>query len=329
MKKSLGHWVPQTYLNRFAIDTLARRLKIFKYRKNGKIFPDNIRNVASKKSFYIFKDKNTKEESAGLENAFCELEGEYKKASDKLLQGKFNNFNNRDKIIMSEFIAYSYVRTPAFIDYVRILTFEKFKLDVPQLIKKEGALGELKRAGFKISEEEAQKIIDELPENLDNMKLEGDKWYFLTKALNQAPRLARMAYEKNWHILIANTNSAFITSDNPLIIWASRDFPIPQNAGFKYGTIVLTLSPKVSLMLRNCLLSDNVIGLTENQVDAINSSIMKNSDDCILSNIKSEKINTNYLFELKNRKGAVSVVKHKFVPYVFMQSKANFDKEIF
>jgi len=332
MKKSLGHWVPQTYLNRFAIDSSAKYPKIFKYRKNGKLFPDNVSKVASKKNFYIFTDKKTKEESTDLENTFCRLESEYKISSDKLLLNKdFSKFENRDRIIMSEFLAYSHVRTPAFIDQLRALTMETFKLSAARITESEKLklLEKLKKEFPTITEEEARKSIDKFPNSLDNLKLIGGKWYFLIKAIKQAPQLAKMAFEKKWHILIAEGNDVFITSDNPLIIQASRDFPILQNAGFKYGTIILTLSPKTALLLRNNPSLPDVIKLTKDQIDSVNKSVIKNSDDCILSNINSEQLLSDYLFVLKDRKESVSVKKHKFAPYVFMQGRSHFDKEIF
>jgi len=332
MKKSLGHWVPQTYLNRFAIDPLVKHPKIFKYRKNGKIFPDNISKVASKKNFYIFTDKKTKEESADLENAFSQLEGEYKISSDKLLLNKnFNKFENRDRAVMSEFLAYSFVRTPAFIDRIRTLVLEVFKLHILADNEKEKTqlFEKLKKEFPAMTDDEAIKNINEFYSNTDQLKLKGGKWYFLKMALRQSTLLKKMAYEKKWHILIAEGNDFFITSDNPLVIQASRDFPVLQNAGFMNGTIILTLSPKIALLLRNNPSLSDVINLTKDQVDSVNKSVMKNSDDCIFSNINSEQLLSDYLSVLKDRKEAVTVRKHKFAPYVFMQSRSHFDKEIF
>ena len=119
---------------------------------------------------------------------------------------------------------------------------------------------------------------------------------------------------KSWHILIAPHNRQhFITSDNPVVIQEMEDCPTHLAGGHLYGTILLTISPKICLAFRSIPLLKQKIQLNKYDVEHINISIIKAAQRQVYSNINSNKIQVlcdKYLFGNQNK-----ITTKKFASY--------------
>jgi len=70
--------------------------------------------------------------------------------------------------------------------------------------------------------------------------------------------------------------------------------PFNLNSGFMYGTVLLTLSPSLCLLIRYKPLKEKIIQVSRVQIDSINKSVMLRSGNFVYSNIASKSIKHIY-----------------------------------
>src|ERR1019366_636482 len=71
--RSIHHFVPQSYLRRFAID--GKPSQVFAYEIGKDPYATNTKNIAGQRDLYTFNDVGSKGETAELEEVFADIDG--------------------------------------------------------------------------------------------------------------------------------------------------------------------------------------------------------------------------------------------------------------
>lgn len=324
------HWVPQCYLKNFGI--FSSNEKIYVYERGKNPFPAGIHNVATENDRYTFIHKKTGNKVRDIERMFSLLEGAAAPILQKIAKQKvLENLDNSEYCTLIQFIAFLATRGPTFENILRNNYKEAFKLTMEMRAKYPSSLRkEFSKAGviFKNDEEfeEARKSLL----NLDklNLQITGGKGYFFKHAAETAQDITDIFLkEKGLFLLVSRDSRVFITSDNPVILQVPPDIPSQLAGGYKYGTILVTISPQVCLIFRSRPLKRQVIEISPSQVDYINNSIMKSAKRQIYSNLSSKSIKQRYDLSTSGEDSKVTSHKMKYAPYIFIQGPAK-DKEL-
>lgn len=324
------HWVPQCYLKNFEISSGGSR--VYVYERGKPPFPAGIHNVAAENDRYTFIHKKTGDKVRDIEEMFSRLEDATAPVLQKIAKEKIlKNLDSSEYGALTQFIAFLATRGPTFENILKNHYKEAFKLTTemraehPDILRKE-----FSKAGviFKNDEEfeEARKSLL----NLDklNFRVTGGKGYFFEKAVKTAKDITNIFQkEKGLFLLVSRDSRVFITSDNPVIIQVPPDIPWWLSGGYKYGTILVTISPQVCLVFRSRPLKKQIIEVGQSQVDYINNSIMKSAKRQIYSNLSSKNIKQRFDLSASGEDSKVTSHKMKYAPYTFIQGSVK-DKEL-
>lgn len=324
------HWVPQCYLRNFSIS--GDNEKVYLYERGKFPIPTGINNVAAENNRYTFINKETGKKSRDVEKMLCILEGAAAPALKKIAQEKkLENLDASEYGALLQFIAFLATRGPTFENISKNLYKEIFKrfMEIraqnPKIL-----LEEFKKIGITFkSSEEFEKMRKSLLD-LDNLNFEitGGKGKFFKHAAETAVKLTDIFYkEKGLFLLVSNNERVFITSDNPVVLQIPPDIPWWLAGGYKYGTVIVTISPQVCLVLRSRPLKQEVIYINATQVDGINNSIMKSARRQVYSNLSSKSIKQRYDLCSVGEDSKVTSTKMKSSPYVFTKGPSA-DKEL-
>lgn len=324
------HWVPQCYLRNFEISKDSE--KVYVYERGKSTIPVGIKNVAAENNRYTFTHKETGEKSREVEDMFTLLEGAAAPALQKIAQEKtLQSLDGNEYGALLQFVAFLATRGPTFEQISRNLYKEAFKLEMetraqnPEILRKDFEKAGVTFGSEKEFEEARRSLLD-----LDklNFQVTGGKGHFFKHAAETAEDITDIFLkEKGLFLLVSRDSRVFITSDNPVILQIPPDVPWHLAGGYKYGTILLTISPQVCLVFRSRPLNEEVIEVGAPQVDYINKSIMKRARRQIYSNLSSKNIKHRYDLTASGEDSKVSSHKMKHTPYVFTQGPAK-DKEL-
>lgn len=313
------HYVPQFYLDAFAIEGPgAEESHIYQYMEN-KIVSPRIKDVASEKHFYTIKDKETGNDIRAIDNLFTEVENDSVGPLKKIITNKNLDLSETETIALCTFFALLAVRTPAFINSMQSMGEESIKeimainaLDINHLRK------DLKELGFSMSEKEVKEQQKFMLEKKYKVNL-NNKAYFLKMGLEVAYDIAKCFFEqKHWHLLISDCERVFFTSDNPISIFRPIFGHPGMNAGYVNGTLLIPISPKLAILLRDLPYKNKEINIGRNKIDSLNKNTIAFSTNYIFSNLKSKEIHSiqKKIGGKKFQKTTVS--RHKWAPYIFM-----------
>ncbi len=313
------HYVPQFYLDAFAIEGPGQEMPhIYQYMKD-KIVDPRIKDVASEKHFYTVRDKETGADIRDIDKFFTDAEGLAAGPLKKIIETEEINLEYKDLASLAAFVALLAVRTPGFINGQQSMGEEAIKemmalraTDINQMQKS------YEEAGIFLSGkelEEQQKFVLEKRYSVSF----GNKGYFLAQGLEVARDLAQWYYEqKHWHLLVSDSDRVFVTSDNPISIYRPVFVPPAMNAGYGNGTLFLPISPKLAILLRDIPHKNQKIKLNRKRVDDFNRNTARFSTNYIFSNLKSKQVHEMHK-KIENKEFQKTTVKrHKWAPYIFM-----------
>lgn len=124
-----------------------------------------------------------------------------------------------------------------------------------------------------------------------SIAIKGGKEHYFKQAMKLSEDIYRVFLtRKSWHLLVAEGKRHFVTSDNPVVIQRIKGVPLHVAEGFGFGTILLTISPNVCLVLRSIPLTQPVVAVSPTDVEQINQSIMRSARRQIYSHISSSTI---------------------------------------
>ena len=335
MEKERHHYVPKFYLKNFTFDKDRKFLYVYEYK--GEVKRVSITDVAVKKGFYTFVDESTKCKIDKLEEFFADIENKTAPVLNKIISSENLNISDSDREILSLFISTLYIRTPRFFSIQKDIAREMIKTKLNVLAQdKENFSNSVKMvAGTKIEDDEiemARKLVleEEIDKNFHiSINDEAAKPHFFKIDLETAWDLAKIFLNiKKWHLLINNTDLPFITSDNPVVIQKPNFIYDDRiNRGLGFATIILPISPKLCLLLRNKPFKKEIIDIDNvDHIKKINYSVMLLSYRFIFSNINSEEI--KHLFDSITPESRRAVEGYSFGPFIRKKINPVIDDEI-
>lgn len=319
--KPKDHYIPQFYLDAFAIEGSGQKNPhIFQY-MDEKIASVRIKDVAGEKDYYTFIEKETGASNRDIDSFFTTIEEAAAPGIKKIITEKSFNITPEERKHVSIFLAVLAVRTPGFIKTLQSFYSEATKeLHSIEATNPQTFLRKLKEAGVKVEEEELKKIQKFVVDKKYDINFSEDsRGYFLGQGIKQAEIFSRWYYEKHWHIILSENEEIFVTSDNPISVYRPTYIPPVYNAGYGNGTIMLPLSPHVILLMRDIPLKRTIIKANKYFVNKINLNTTMYSDNYIFSKINSEKFQK--LFSKTERRVFQKTITTRlnWAPFVFMR----------
>jgi len=324
------HYVPQCYLDAFSIEGAgAKETHIYQYMENGIVSP-RIKDVAAEKHFYTFKHKDTGEPVRDVDDTFTMVEGWTAPILKKIIDGNSLELSDEEHEKLSLFISFLIIRTPGYIKHLESLegetTKEMMALDARN---KEKFHESFKNIDANLTYEEVEKQREYITSKKYSIEYPNSRGHFIAQGFKHAMGLAGIFYEvKHWHLLTATKEEVFITSDNPVSLYRPIYIPKIYGAGYRNGTIVLSISPKHAILLRDFPLKSLHLKVGAKSVIEINKNLMRFSDNYIFSNLKSKKIHNTYISVGNKHHQTIKVQHHKFAPYIFIKPENDPPEEI-
>lgn len=318
LKAEQHHYVPQCYLKSFSFG--EKESLVYMYQRKKPIIATNIRNIAAKKNLYTFLDKTTGKKTNIIEEMFGILEAAACPIIRKIVKMQKLDLDEKDKGVLAQFIAFLATRTISFDAWQKNMSIGMHKqLMVETARNKDHLKANFERVGVKFkSEKELEDMRQSILDFDKHFKVEfkGGEGHFFKVAAELAMELTQILFNKYWYLLMSNTPRVFITSDNPIVIQKVKGVPSQINSGFMYGTVLVTLSPILCLLIRSKPLKEKIIQINRAQVDAINKSIMLKSGNFVYSNISSRDIKNIYDDIPAGQDREVIIKKIKSTPYI-------------
>jgi len=317
-KTEKHHYVSRCYLKNFTFD--KKGSLVYAYQRKKPVITINIKNIAAKKNLYTFLDKTTGKKTNIVEEMFGILEAATCPVIRKIVRAQELNLDEKEKGALAQFIAFLATRTISIDAWQKNMSMGMQKqLIVETARNKDYLRASFERAGIKFkNEKELEDMRQSILDFDKHFKVEfkGGEGYFFKIAAELAMELTQILFNKHWHLLISNTSRVLITSDNPVAIQKVKGVPFQFNSGFMYGTVLLTLSPSLCLVIRYRSLGEKIIQINRAQVDSINKSIMLKSGNFIYSNISSRDIKNIYDTIPEGQDREVIIKKIKNTPFI-------------
>lgn len=122
-----------------------------------------------------------------------------------------------------------------------------------------------------------------------------DPVYFKGFSLNHLYEVSEYIYSRNWDILINNTKTKFITSDNPLIF---KNFYMKQgkiiHIDNQFMPLYIPLTPDIGLVIRKEQGTQiNYKETLEEEVNALNEEMVKFATDLVITSHNKDEPNIN------------------------------------
>jgi len=293
--RAIHHFVPQSYLRRFAIE--GKPNQIYAYEIDKEPYATNIKNVAGQRDLYTFKDTGNKGETAELEDVFADIDGhgvELLQILDAMPDG-FVKLPEEQKGNLFSYIAFLHTRNVqerkqwaesfgqmSLVHMQMIASHEEvFHRDAKT------ALGD--KYEYKKAEESRAALLD------GKMKVVYDPMdqYFLGTTLATSKELYFVLMRLKKAVLVSTDTASkhIVTSDNPVTHYAPENY-LPKMRGLGYINAVfqLPISPTRCLLLINDDIRMRTFKCTRGEVDHMNWYTYYYADRWIFSHIKSKSV---------------------------------------
>jgi len=317
-KTEKHHYVSRCYLKNFTFD--KKGSLVYAYQRKKPVIKTNIKNIAAKKNLYTFLDKTTGKKTNIVEEMFGVLEAAACPVIREIMRTQELNLDEKEKGALAQFIAFLATRTISFDAWQKNMSMGMQKQLMLETARNQGHLkASFEKVGIKFKNEKELEDIRQSILNFDKhfkVEFKGGEGYFFKVAAELAMELTQILFNKHWHLLISSTSRIFITSDNPVAIQKVKGVPLQFNSGFMYGTVLLTLSPSLCLVIRYRPLRKKIIHINRAQVESINKSIMLKSENFIYSNISLRDIKNIYDSVPEGQDREIIIKKIKNTPYI-------------
>ncbi len=320
------HYVPQFYLRNFEITHTSSRIQpkhIYSYKRGFSPIPLPIQSVACELDFDTFAET---ELDAETYNKLLKMAEDVSPSIiSKIIQNPVFSISDIEKEAMSWFIALLVIRTPTAHKFLTedILSF--YRNTLKPKIQKECAFN--KQEIYRIVKlEEPSSTDEEIEDTIKFFSEDKFDWEFVSKDNNKAYvrgfGVANINFvvndlmSKNWHLLVIEDDSFFITSDNPVSFLFPR-IQIIENTRLRDCPIFLPLSSKKALYIHHYKFFGNTISLRKNQVDCFVKETARHAKDYLYSNVKSKEIEN--LFDATHFDLANLNYKYVFMSYPLLK----------
>ncbi len=291
--RALHHFVPQSYLRRFAID--GKPDQIYAYELDKEPYPSNVKNVAAQRDLYTYTEQSTGDENAALENVFAEIDDKGANLLHKLdsMPDGYFTLPEKEQADLLTYIAYLHTRNiqerkhratsmgQMSLVYLKTLASNKDKFHQDTF----------KVFGEKYDQEKIEQtrlsVLD------DKFEIEYDYMdqHFLGDTLSITKDLYLILMERKQAVLVSTkgTSKVFVTSDNPV-----THYGLPEQKALGLGYInaifQIPITPTRCILLINKNMEMSTFDYGGNDVDHINFFTYYYADRWIFSNIKSKRI---------------------------------------
>lgn len=299
-----AHFVPQLLLKNFAVS--GKPGKIYVYRRNDEISnPLSIRKVAARKNFYTLRSERVGLDKRRIEKSFSLHETGAAPIIKHFLTSDRASLVDNDREVLSFFIAGLAVRNPWFRNKLHNTMKAAYNEHIRFVVSEEGIFKDhcLKVGIEATNPEELERMRRELQqlqehatlkpadiETVDYLKL----WPFAV-----IEELAESISAKSRTILESEGSSVFVVSDNPIVLAPPKDHLAGQAFGFAEGSVLLPISPRRLLYLRNYGPENRVVPINREQVEFLNEETMRSAHIEVYSNVQSQGIKTAFDKTLK------------------------------
>lgn len=315
------HYIPQFYLDAFAIEGPGKeRPHIFQYMEE-KIVPPRIKDVASEKHFYTFQNTETNEPDRAIDDLLTMIETGASSPLKKIINNQCINLTTEEREILSSFFAVLVTRTPGFIQSQKnsyeetTKEYYAFAASHPEHFKKM-----MEQSGVDVANDDIEGLRDFAQQKRYSIEFSKSNDYFLATGLEVAMQLAEFYHKlKHWHLVITKEeNDFFITSDNPISIYRPIDIPPIYNAGYGTGTLMIPISPNITLLMRDTPLKNEIIYVNSYFVNKINKNTIRFSNNYIYANQSTRKMEMLFQKTQKKEFQKFKIQKMKWAPFMFM-----------
>jgi len=313
------HYVPQLYLDAFAIEGPGKKMPhIYQYMED-KIVSPRVSDVASERHFYTAKHKDTGEDYRGIDEMITEIEGISADPLKKIIEQEEISLTSQERANLAAFFALLATRTPGFINGIRSMSEEAIKEFMAlNATDTKGLKKSMEKAGLEMSEKDLKEYQEFVTEKRYRVDFK-NKDYFLAQGIKAAQELSQWFYEKkHLHLLVSNSDRVFVTSDNPVSIFRPVYVHPAMNAGYGNGTLFIPISPKLAILMRDAPHTELRIKVSAARVDFFNKNTMAFSTNYIFSNLKSKQVHSAYQRTEKQKFQKSTVRRHKWAPFIFM-----------
>lgn len=308
-KKRNQHYVPQSYLRRFAIKGEQSLLWSFDKESKGYLrHPSSVKKVCCEDYYYYQLDDAGEVNHVDLEDSISEVEKIGNDIINKILNMiamPYVYLSVEDKSYLSYYIAFMQTRGPSFRNIVNDLYG-----DIAVRTLKSSFDAKI----FPEPPEPLQRMIDEKG-LLEAVRISIHPSVSLEYMINSANQLAKVFLSKQWTLYISNNNCEFVSSDNPVSFF-SKVAASGIGPGHPTAITIFPISPNVCLSIEPVQRPDLEINIAkcEDFVQLkINQLIFDGANQLIFSSSKQNWIES-YCKGNKNSKMMLinSVLKKEF-----------------
>jgi len=274
------HYIPQSYLNRFAING---ELVVFDFLQEHK-FVTSSQNVAHIRDFYSTEVKDAADENM-VESYFSKVENFARDIIDEYVN-TMRLPNKKNWIRLVEFIAGMYVRIP------------KFRFEYLEI-----AEGYLNMRAHHIlanpTSYEYQQLAkhgkpEELLKDVSKIQITPHQNEYVLAMLKPIPKLTEVISQMIPTLLYSCGSSRFITGDNPVILFDPKPDRF-HGSGWVKNSIeaYFPLSPLTCLLLR-WHSDNNVLSFDDRQVSMVNSLLISSATQYVFAKNEVTWISSNH-----------------------------------
>lgn len=291
--RALHHFVPQSYLRRFAID--GKPDQIYAYELSKEPYPTNVRNVAAQRDLYTYTEHTTGDENAALENVFAEIDDKGASLLQKLdeMPDGYFTLAEKERADLLTYIAYLHTRNIQERKH-RATSMGQMSLVYLQTLasdKRKFHQDTLKIFSDKYDQEKIEQTRLSILNDEFEIKYDYMDQHFLGDTLSITKDLYLILMERKQAALVSakGTSKAFVTSDNPVTHYGLPD----QNArglGYINAIFQIPITPTRCMLLINKEMEMSTFDYGGNDVDHINFYTYYYADRWIFSNMQSKRI---------------------------------------
>ena len=215
-----SHFLPQMVLNRFTDESDGL---VWVYdRETDTYRKQNVINTAVINNYYKYFGKDG-EYHNDLEGFFSTIEGEAKTPIDKF--GKQESLNNSEKERLAVYVAYQRVRVPHFANQMQVLSDKLYKAVNKRIFYNEEQAKHLIEKYNKDKNKNIEldpKVFLETIQD-ENYKMIESREYEIEMMLKSGLDHINYFMQMDWKIIFSPNNGAFITSDNPFVLFSPTE----------------------------------------------------------------------------------------------------------
>lgn len=212
------HFVPKFYLNNFVNDD--NKVEILDCKNRRILSPKSTSAICYSKYFYAVETGTHDEISQYIEDAFQQMEDNISTKIQYLIDtlGGTSKVEDDDKWLVSLLMSMLWLRNPKLREQINVMNESMYKQMNEMIFHtpyKDKFFDNFdKDTGNKTSQAFREEFIEMMKSGNYDLKFNNAAHLQL---LNTIPNFANLLWGQNWRVYINNTETPFLTSDNPLV----------------------------------------------------------------------------------------------------------------